>query len=100
VAILARAKCAPTTEESEQIHRWFEWLRANGHADWRAAGVEIDHVIPVSRFNVEAHGAGRAINHWRNLFPLSKDENREKRAKIIPAYIRKVWRLADQFANE
>lgn len=100
VGLLQSAKCTPTNQEAAQIFRWFEWLREQGCANWREKGVEVDHVIPVSKFNVSASGAAAAINSWRNLFPLPKQENRDKKDKILPGYIRKVWRLADQFTNE
>jgi hypothetical protein len=100
VGVLQSAKCRPTTGEAKEIHRWFEWLRECGHGDWRAEGMEIDHVIPVSRFNKTAPGAAKAINNWRNLFPIPRDENRQKRARILPDYIRKVWRLADEFLQQ
>jgi len=90
----------PPTEYTAEIIRWFEWLRARGYPDWRADGIEVDHVVPVSRFNIQAHGAEAAINCWRNLFPVSRSFNRNKRAKILPAYIRKVRALAEEYIYE
>lgn len=81
--------------------RWFKWLSDNGHTPvWPSDGVHIDHVIPISRFDLTRQGAADAVNNWRNLFPLTSFENYRKSDKIDPAYIRRVWHLANSFAVE
>ena len=99
LALKIRAARA-SVECTSEIIRWFDWLRTRGFSDWRAGGVEIDHVVPVSRFNVKARGAEAAINNWRNLFPVTREFNRAKKAKIMPDYIRQVRALADEYTYE
>lgn len=83
------------------IHQWLDWLVKNGHAEnWRKEGVHLDHVIPLSSFRLDQPGAAKIANGWRNIFPLTAEQNLSKGDQIKADYIRKVWRLADQYAYE
>jgi len=54
-------------------------------------GVEwhIDHVIPLSKFNLEDEEEQLIAFNWRNTMPLSATENLSKNCKVIPSQIEK-----------
>jgi hypothetical protein len=85
--------------ESEAFE-WLEWLREKGHGDWTANGTEVDHVVPMARWNLQSSQAQEAVNGWQNLFPVPMNENRVKSKRILPEYIRRVWRLREEYLNE
>jgi hypothetical protein len=99
---IAKAKgfSGKTKTDITEIVAWFEWLRVNGHADWTASGIHIDHVVPLSRWNLKSKGAPIEANKWRNLYPMTASDNLQKSAKIVPNQIRRVWRLADEYLNQ
>lgn len=99
-SLLTEARTTPEEAEARQIFLWFEWLRMQGIANWRAKGMSIDHVIPISKFNLQNADAIKAANNWRNLFPLSRSENSSKGNRIRPKDIRRNWALGNQFLNE
>jgi hypothetical protein len=99
-SLLTEARTTPEDAEARQIFLWFEWLRMRGVADWRAKGMSIDHVIPISKFNLQNADAIKAANNWRNLFPLLRSENSSKGNRIRPEDIRRNWALGNQFLNE
>lgn len=84
--------------DTPTILAWFAWLAKNGHAPaWPADDIHIDHVIPCAAWDLTRPGAIAAVNHWRNLFPMTKSANQSKSDRIDPHFIRKVWALADEF---
>lgn len=99
-SLLTEARTTPKDSEACEIYVWFEWLRLRGIANWRAPRMTIDHVIPISRFNLQNPDAIKAANNWRNLFPLERSENSAKGARIRPNDIRRNWSLANEFLNE
>lgn len=99
-SLLTEARTTPEEAEAQQIFLWFEWLRIQGIANWRAKGMSIDHVIPISKFNLQNVDAIKAANNWRNLFPLSRSENSSKGNRIRREDIRRNWALGNQFLNE
>jgi 5-methylcytosine-specific restriction endonuclease McrA len=62
--------------------------------------MEVDHVVPMARWNLQYPQAQEAVNGWQNLFPLPMHENRVKNKRILPEYIRRVWRLREEYLNE
>lgn len=100
VQVLASAKYDPTTQEARDVLAWFSWLKERGVADWSEPGMTIDHVVPISRFNLRNPEAVVVANRWQNLFPLSKSENSRKHKKLVPDYIRRVRQLAEEFSDE
>lgn len=97
---IGKRKSGRLSYKTDGIVKWFEWLRRKRYADWTVPGIQFDHVIPISRWNIGSFGAQNAVNYWRNLFPLSRHENSVKSDRIDRAYIRKVWKLADAYLNE
>lgn len=55
---------------------------ANRGKDWH-----IDHVIPLSRFNLDDEAEQLIAFNWRNTMPLSVKENLSKNNKILPHQI-------------
>lgn len=49
---------------------------------------ELDHVIPVSKFNLEIQEHKDICFHWCNLKPISKSKNRTKSNKIFEKLIK------------
>lgn len=56
---------------------------------WESKGQiwELDHVIPVSKFNLELQEHKNVCFHWCNLKPIYKAENRRKSNKLVEKII-------------
>jgi hypothetical protein len=93
-------KTKRTYVDSIQILNWFEWLREKQIVDWTQKGIDIDHVLPISAFNLHDETVMKHINKWWNLFPMSAFENRSKGAKICSETFKKVRRLASEYIYE
>ena len=69
---------------------YFEWL-LNYNSDYtlenRGKEWHIDHVIPLSKFNMEDKEQQLVAFNWRNTMPLSVKENLSKNNKILPHQI-------------
>ena len=89
-----------TYVDSVEILNWFEWLREKKIVDWTEAGIDVDHVLPISAFNLNDETVMKHINKWWNLFPMSAFENRSKGAKICSETFKKVRRLASEYIYE
>ena len=61
------------------LKQWFEF-QFDEKMNWNNYGsyFQIDHVKPISLFNIEDENDKRLINHWSNLRPLEKHENISK----------------------
>lgn len=57
---------------------------------WENKGIlwELDHVIPISKFNLENPKHTEICFHWCNLKPLYKLDNRKKSNKLIDEIIK------------
>lgn len=66
------------------VRRWLEFQFEPGMS-WDNYGIhwEIDHVLPVSRFDVTDPKQQRLAFHWTNIQPARKEHNRSKRATIL-----------------
>lgn len=73
------------------IDNYVEWLLfednnytlENRGKDWH-----IDHVIPLSKFNLNDENEQLVAFNWRNTMPLSPTENLQKNNKVIPQQIK------------
>lgn len=67
----------------EFIRLWLE-IRFDDNMTWDNLGYcwEIDHILPISKFNFDNENDKNICFHWTNLQPLTKEENRNKRAQI------------------
>ena len=59
----------------KQFARWMTW---ENHGLW-----EIDHIIPISSFNLSDPEQQKKAFHYTNLQPLIKQENRNKSNRIM-----------------
>ena len=44
---------------------------------------EVDHIIPLSHFDVKIRSERNRANHYSNLQPMEAEENRKKGNKIL-----------------
>lgn len=66
----------------EQARKWIESQFERGMS-WSNAGVwEIDHIVPISSFDLTNDQQVRCVNHYTNLRPLWAEDNRRKGDKI------------------
>jgi hypothetical protein len=66
----------------EQARKWIESQFQRGMS-WSNAGEwEIDHIIPISSFDLTDERQVRCVNHYTNLRPLWAEDNRRKGDKI------------------
>lgn len=72
------------------IKDWIEFCFLD-NMSWNNQGMEwhIDHVIPVSQFNLETEDDVIRCFNWKNLSPLTKKENLTKSNNIILSQIQK-----------
>lgn len=68
---------------------------ANRGKEWH-----IDHVIPVSRFNLEHKEEQMIAFNWRNTMPLLAKENLTKNNKILPQQIEQHWKKLESYHKE
>lgn len=70
----------------EQARQWIESQFKRGMTWGNCGEWEIDHIIPISAFDLTDERQVRCVNHYTNLRPLWAHENRSKRDKIIEAH--------------
>jgi hypothetical protein len=72
----------------ESLLPWLEFAW-DDEMSWENYGVtwEIDHVLPLSRFDVTSDADTSFVNHWTNLAPLKRRDNQVKNCRIVPAYV-------------
>jgi hypothetical protein len=63
--------------------KWLEY-RFDENMNWDNMGYywEIDHILPLSKFNTSIESEKMMCGHWTNLQPLEKIENRIKNGKL------------------
>ena len=54
---------------------------------------QIDHILPLTYFDLTDTEQQKKCFHWSNLQPLEATENRRKDDKIIPKYTDKLKNL-------
>ena len=72
---------------SEEYLKWLEYNSSNYTLNNRGKDWHIDHVIPLSKFNLDDENEQKLAFNWRNTIALSPKENLEKNNKIIPSQI-------------
>lgn len=90
----------------EFLMDWFVFVfhnyKLNGvDVNWENSGSEwdIDHVIPLSKFNMVEREQFLISAHWTNLFPLPTYLNRSKYNKLCVNSIRKQKYLLEIYLN-
>lgn len=69
--------------DSAWFRKWIEY-RFDEHMNWNNLGTywQIDHILPISKFNHKNPNESKICYHWTNLQPLHKTENRIKTNNI------------------
>uniref|UniRef100_A0A6C0DPB4 Uncharacterized protein n=1 Tax=viral metagenome TaxID=1070528 RepID=A0A6C0DPB4_9ZZZZ len=81
---------------SPEYLQWILTYDANYTLDNHGTVWHIDHVIPVSRFNLENVDEQMIAFNWRNTMPLSARENLVKNSKILQPQIEQhIKKLSD-----
>ena len=75
-------------EEISFIENWFKFCFIDTMS-WENQGSvwHIDHVIPISKFNISSEEDVVYCFNWKNLSPLSSIKNMTKKDNIIPSQI-------------
>ena len=71
---------------SDYLH-WLCTYDERYDIDNRGKVWQIDHVIPLSKFNLEDEEEQLIAFNWRNTMPFHKDENSKKNARIIKSQV-------------
>jgi uncharacterized Zn-finger protein/uncharacterized protein (DUF983 family) len=85
------------------IPDYLNWLLKNelGYTlDNRGTEWHIDHVIPLSHFNLEDEEQQQIAFNWRNTMPLSAKENLSKNNKIIKSQIEQHYKNLVEYHKE
>lgn len=64
-------------------------------SDWH-----IDHVIPLSKFNLEKEEDIYLAFNWRNTMPLSAKDNLSKNNKILPQQIKQHLQTLEMYHKD
>jgi hypothetical protein len=85
------------------IPDYLNWLLnndSNYDLDNRGSEWHIDHVIPLSKFNLNDEQEQMIAFNWRNTMPLSAQDNLKKNNKIIPEQVRKHYKKLVDYHTE
>lgn len=87
-------------EDIQLIKNWLEYnfddkMTWNNHGEYW----HIDHVIPVSKFNLKDEDDVYKCFNWKNLSPLTKEKNLSKSNNIIPVQVLNHIEKLKQFSN-
>jgi hypothetical protein len=90
-------KCERTIDYLDcNINEFKDWISFNitNHFTFENYGTEwhIDHVIPVSKFDLNNKEEQYIAFNWRNTTPLSVKENLSKNNKILPSQIEQHYK--------
>lgn len=66
----------------QQLQTWFEYLFTN-EMNWADKNWQVDHVIPLSFFDLTQDGHLKLACHWSNMRPMSEQGNRAKGDTIV-----------------
>lgn len=81
--------------------KWLEF-RFDDKMTWENMGTvwEIDHILPLSKFNLSDKNEIKICGHWTNFQPLTTHDNRSKSNKIQLQYILNNIENVKQFNNK
>jgi len=82
---------------------YLKWILSNNNGytlENRGKEWHIDHVIPLSKFNLEDEYEQSLAFNWRNTMPLSAKENLSKNNKIIPSQIEQHYKKLVEYHKE
>lgn len=76
---------------------YYEWLLYSNPEFVLKTGWHIDHVIPISHFDLKSEDNHMIMFNWRNTTPLIASENLSKNNKILPEQIIEHVKKLEQF---
>lgn len=82
---------------------YLDWLLCNNNnftLENRGKIWHIDHVIPLSKFNLDNEDEQHIAFNWRNTMPLSVKDNLSKNNKIIKSQIEQHLNKLKEYHNE
>lgn len=86
---------------AEQYFKWLNYSFADGlNLENHGVKWHIDHVIPLSTFNLENEAEQLLAFNWRNTMPLSCSENLSKNNKIINLQIEQHYKKLVEYHIE
>uniref|UniRef100_A0A6C0JR13 Uncharacterized protein n=1 Tax=viral metagenome TaxID=1070528 RepID=A0A6C0JR13_9ZZZZ len=85
---------------SSEYLQWILTYDVNYNLDNHGKVWHIDHVIPLSRFNLEDKEEQMIAFNWRNTMPLSAKENLSKNAKIVKPQIEQHLKYLKDYHEE
>ena len=85
---------------SSEYANWLLNYDERYNIDNRGKEWHIDHVIPLSKFNLEDEYEQLLAFNWRNTMPLSAKENLSKNCKLIPEQIEQHVKVLSEYHKE
>ena len=85
------------------IPDYLNWLLKNNSKftlENRGSEWHIDHVIPLSQFNLKNEEEQKVAFNWRNTMPLSPSENLKKNNKIIKSQVEQHYKNLVEYNRE
>jgi len=67
--------------------------------DNRCSVWELDHVIPISKFDLQVAEHKMVCFHWCNLKPIAKTDNKRKSNKLVSGLIQEHHLFCKEYAN-
>jgi hypothetical protein len=80
--------------------KWMLNYNENYNLDNHGEVWHIDHIIPLSKFNLNDENQQLIAFNWRNTMPLSASENLSKNNKIIPEQVKSHYEQLKKFHEE
>jgi hypothetical protein len=86
------------------LKKWLEF-RFDENMNWENFGIywQIDHIIPINKFDFSKENNIKICFHWTNLQPLTSLENRQKSDKLLLHYyfnnIINIYRFNKKYAQ-
>jgi hypothetical protein len=85
---------------SDEYFKWIFSYNKNYNLENYGKEWHIDHVIPISKFNLDNSEEQSLAFNWRNTMPLSAKENLSKNNKIIISQIEQHYKKITEYHSE
>jgi hypothetical protein len=85
---------------SDEYFKWIFNYNENYNLENHGKEWHIDHVIPLSRFNLDNEEQQLIAFNWRNTMPLSCEENLLKNNKIIKSQVEQQYKKLLEYHTE
>jgi hypothetical protein len=85
---------------SDDYFKWILNYDSNYNLNNHGKQWHIDHVIPLSKFNLDDENQQLIAFNWRNTMPLSSSENLSKNNKILPEQVKQHFENLKKYHEE